>query len=71
MRHRTSDDIVLVAATFVGNLFFIVSTPYRATLMVDIVSEYLSSYWGQVLKPDSKQVLAAYGNRCTDVQCAG
>ena len=67
----TFGDIVLVAATFVDNLFFTAPSLYRATKMADIVAEYLQEHWHQCMKPDSRQVLRLHASSADEAHSAG
>ena len=57
----SADGAVLVAASFVDNLYFLSNTTYKATKMGNLFAGHLRTAWGQDVKPDSKQVLAAVG----------
>ena len=57
------DDVALVAASFVDNVYFAGGSPYKATQMGDLFAQRLLSQWGQSVKQGSQQVLVMHGAR--------
>ena len=55
------DDVALVAASFVDNVYFAGGSPYKAAQMGDLFAQRLLSQWGQSVKQGSQQVLVMHG----------
>ena len=64
-------EIELVAATFVDNVFFVGATVFKATKLGRMFEDTRLADWNQLVKASSKQVLATHGNQDLDAMLRG